>query len=109
MMKTILIDEANQIKGFSHLYRLRSDLMLKYTEISVTETVEQEPAEFEAGLRLVILLSGRSEIDFNSEVFELDASLKPQAAFLPLNRAEMGRKIFRKGQLQKRACYLSLP
>ncbi|AGI35215.1 AraC family transcriptional regulator [Mannheimia haemolytica USDA-ARS-USMARC-185] len=101
MMKTILIDEANQIKGFSHLYRLRSDLMLKYTEISVTETVEQEPAEFEAGLRLVILLSGRSEIDFNSEVFELDASLKPQAAFLPLNRAEMGRKIFRKGQLQK--------
>lgn len=81
MMKTILIDEANQIKGFSHLYRLRSDLMLKYTEISVTETVEQEPAEFEAGLRLVILLSGRSEIDFNSEVFELDASLKPQAAF----------------------------
>lgn len=100
-MKTILIDEANRMKGFSHLYRLRSDLMLKYTEVLVTETLEQEYAEFEAGLRLVILLSGRSEIEFNSGLFELDASLKPQAAFLSLNRAEMGRKIFRKGQLQK--------
>ncbi|WP_237052449.1 helix-turn-helix transcriptional regulator [Mannheimia granulomatis] len=96
-----MIDEANRMKGFAHLYRLRSDLMLKYTEVLVTETLEQEYAEFEAGLRLVILLSGRSEIDFNSEVFELDASLKPQAAFLSLNRAEMVRKIFRKGQLQK--------
>lgn len=100
-MKTILIDEANRMKGFSHLYRLRSDLMLKYTEVLVTEILEQEYAEFEAGLRLVILLSGRSEIEFNSGLFELDASLKPQAAFLSLNRAEMGRKIFRKGQLQK--------
>ncbi|RGE49187.1 transcriptional regulator [Mannheimia granulomatis] len=97
------------MKGFAHLYRLRSDLMLKYTEVLVTETVEQEYAKFEAGLRLVILLSGRSEIDFNSEVFELDASLNPQAAFLSLNRAEMGRKIFRKGQLQKEVVIFLYP
>ncbi|WP_334253927.1 AraC family transcriptional regulator [Mannheimia indoligenes] len=108
-MKTILIDEANRMKGFSHLYRLRSDLMLKYTEVLVTETLEQEYAEFEAGLRLVILLSGRSEIEFNSGLFELDASLKPQAAFLSLNRAEMGRKIFRKGQLQKEVVIFLYP
>ncbi|EXI61993.1 transcriptional regulator [Mannheimia granulomatis] len=105
----MLIDEANRMKGFAHLYRLRSDLMLKYTEVLVTETVEQEYAKFEAGLRLVILLSGRSEIDFNSEVFELDASLNPQAAFLSLNRAEMGRKIFRKGQLQKEVVIFLYP
>ncbi|WP_241761983.1 helix-turn-helix transcriptional regulator [Mannheimia granulomatis] len=104
-----MIDEANRMKGFAHLYRLRSDLMLKYTEVLVTETVEQEYAKFEAGLRLVILLSGRSEIDFNSEVFELDASLNPQAAFLSLNRAEMGRKIFRKGQLQKEVVIFLYP
>lgn len=54
-MKTILIDEANRMKGFSHLYRLRSDLMLKYTEVLVTETLEQEYAEFEAGLRLSLI------------------------------------------------------
>ncbi|MEG9475557.1 AraC family transcriptional regulator [Mannheimia sp. HC-2023] len=104
-----MIDEANRMKGFSHLYRLRSDLMLKYTEVLVTETLEQEYAEFEAGLRLVILLSGRSEIEFNSGLFELDASLKPQAAFLSLNRAEMGRKIFRKGQLQKEVVIFLYP
>ncbi|MGF7433328.1 helix-turn-helix domain-containing protein [Pasteurella bettyae] len=101
MKKIMLINEPNKMNGFAHLYRLRSDLMMKYTEVLINETVEQEKAEFELGLRLVILLNGHSEIQFDSEVFELDAALKPQAAFWPLNKAELGKKIFRKGQLQK--------
>lgn len=101
MRKTITIDENKNIVGRVELFRFRTDLMLKYTDIQVNRTVEQEQALFESGLRLVILLGGRSEIRFDSGYFELDAKTKPKAAFLPLNRSEMGKKVFQKGQHQK--------
>lgn len=101
MRKTITIDENKNIVGKAEIYRFRTDLMLKYTDIQVKDTVEQEQAMFESGLRLVILLNGRSEIHFDSGYFELDARGKPKAAFLPLNRSEMGKKVFQKGQYQK--------
>ncbi len=96
MKKTLTINDFGKMKGYAHLYHFRSDLMMKYTDVKITETVEQEKVEFESGLRLVFLLEGRSEIHFNHTIFELDANSTPQAAFLPLNKAEWGSKVFRK-------------
>ncbi|WP_424406986.1 helix-turn-helix domain-containing protein [Pasteurella sp. PK-2025] len=90
------------LSGDIEMNVFRSGLSTKYSAVKVTQADYQVSAGvFSADLRLVVTLSGISDIRFENGRFWQDARKQPKMAFLPISRDEKGWKYFACEQVQQ--------
>lgn len=88
------------ITGEVVIHYFRDGLLAKSADISMTEDAEDEGL-FIPGIRLIITLQGKTELQFEDRHIILKAGRRPFVALLPISEPVMGICRFSKGQAQK--------
>ncbi len=92
--------QAN-LNGEVTVHYFRNGLMTKYADLTAGQSDLSDEGIFAPGIRLIITLQGRTELQFGEQVVKLNAQKRPVAALLSVTKPTWGIKRFTLGEKQR--------
>ncbi|WP_439257860.1 helix-turn-helix domain-containing protein [Lonepinella sp. BR2271] len=94
-------DPFNGVNGKVIINTLRKGLLLKYADLSMNDSPASDQGLFQAGIRLIITLQGKTQLQFGKQKFVFSADKQPVAVFFPISKDIQGAKYFEANATQK--------